>query len=376
MIGKTLPAAMRNLRIATAHFLSCALAVLVLAGCATSKPAEVVVVDVTATPDLSATIGAMAATLEAPTLSISDRSDRLSARTLWVGSSDGGGSGFFILDPSVDLPRAAASDWYVLTNAHVVGNDAYVDVEWFADTPPIRAKVLGIDKIADVALLDARPTDFMSDGLRYLEQHSTDVYAADDVRSGEQVIAAGFPEGVTGQEFSHSDGIVSNPSVLVDGVRFIRTDAAINIGNSGGPLMNTRGIIIGMNTFGWVGEGTQNINYAVSMSEIFSRFASLKGRAVVRKSKPTPIVPIARYGDGSYLAQLKWRKNGGLVHNVHNDAPCVDRVTERDLGNGRKSYSWTENCQFDGYCGGDDVFIDIDGDTYRVVEVVLPEKPY
>ena len=61
---------------------------------------------------------------------------------------------------------------------------------------------------------------------------------------------------------------------------------------------------------------------------------------------------------------------------MHNDAPCVDRVTETDLGNGRKSYSWTENCQFDGYFDGDDVFIDIDGDTYRVVEVVLPEKPY
>ena len=101
--------------------------------------------------------------------------------------------------------------------------------------------MLGKDKIADVALLDARPTDFRSDGISYLEQHSADVYAEDDAQSGEQVIAAGFPGGVTGQEFSHSDGIVSNPSVLVDGVRHIRTDAAINSGNSGGPLMNTRG---------------------------------------------------------------------------------------------------------------------------------------
>ena len=358
--------------------LLCALAAiaLVLAGCATPEPAKIVVVEVTATPDLSATIGAMAATLESPTLSISDWSDRLSARTLWVGGSEGGGSGFFIVDPSVERQHASAGDWYVLTNAHVVGNDDYVNVEWFSDTPPIRAKVLGTDQIADVALLDARPTDFMSDGLSYLERHSTDVYAADSAQSGEQVVAAGFPRGVTGQEFSHSDGIVSNPSVLVDGVRFIRTDAAINSGNSGGPLMNTRGIIIGMNTFSWVGDGTQNINYAVSMSEIFSRFASLKGRAVVRRSKPTPIVSTARYNDGSYLAQLKWRENGRLIHNVHNNAPCVDRVTETDLGNGRKSYSWTENCQFDGYFDGGDVFIDIDGDTYRVIEIILPEKPY
>ena len=376
MICETLPAAVRNLRMAAGYFLLCALAAIALAGCAASEPAEVVVVDVTATPNLPATIGAMAATLEASAMSISDWSDRLSARTLWVGSSDGGGSGFFVVDPSVEREHADPGDWYVLTNAHVVGDDSYVIVEWYSDTPPVQAKVLGKDKIADVALLDARPTDFRSDGISYLEQHSADVYAEDDAQSGEQVIAAGFPGGVTGQEFSHSDGIVSNPSVLVDGVRHIRTDAAINSGNSGGPLMNTRGIIIGMNTFSWVGEGTQNINYAVAMSEIFSRFASLKGRAVVRKSEPTSVVPTARYGDGSYLAQLKWRENGGLGHNVHNDAPCVDRVTETDLGNGRKSYSWTENCQFDGYFDGDDVFIDIDGDTYRVVEVVLPEKPY
>ena len=253
IIRKALPTAIRRLRTATGYFLLCALAAIALAGCAASEPAEVVVVEVTSTPNLPATIGAMAATLEAPAMSISDWSDRLSARTLWVGSSDGGGSGFFVVDPSVERDRAAAGDWYVLTNAHVVGDDAYVNVEWFSDVPTIRAKVLGKDKIADVALLDARPTDFRSDGISYLEQHSADVYAGDDAQSGEQVIAAGFPGGVTGQEFSHSDGIVSNPSVLVDGVRHIRTDAAINSGNSGGPLMNTRGIIIGMNTFSWVG---------------------------------------------------------------------------------------------------------------------------
>ena len=85
MICETLPAAVRNLRMAAGCFLLCALAAIALAGCTASEPAEVVVVDVTATPNLPATIGAMAATLEAPAMSISDWSDRLSARTLWVG---------------------------------------------------------------------------------------------------------------------------------------------------------------------------------------------------------------------------------------------------------------------------------------------------
>ena len=379
MMCQAFPDAIRNSRTTAKAFLLCALAAIALAwaGCAAPEPAEVVVVEVTATPDLPATVDAMAAKLDSPTPSIKDWIDRLSARTLWVGSSDGGGSGFFVVDPSVERQLAAASDWYVLTNAHVVGNDAYVDVEWYSDVPPIRAKVLGKNDLADVALLDARPTDFRSDGISYLMRHSADVYAADDAQSGDEVVAAGFPIGATGQEFAPSYGIVSNPSVPVDGVRYIRTTAPINNGNSGGPLMNDRGVIIGMNTFSWVGEGTQNINYALSMSEIFSRFASLKGRAVVRQSVPTPIVPTARYGDGSYLALLQWREDGKLLVKVGNDdAPCVHRVTETDLGNGRTSYSWEPNCSFTGYFDGDDVLIDLDGDTYQVVKLILSEKPY
>ena len=112
------------------------------------------------------------------------------------------------------------------------------------------------------------------------------------------------------------------------------------------------------------------------MSEIFSRFASLKGRAVVRKSEPTPVVPTARYGDGSYLALLQWRKDGSLYYNKKGSAPCVDRVSETDLGDGRKSYRLTQNCQLAGYFDGDDVLIDLDGDTYRVVKLVLSENPY
>ena len=239
-------------------------------------------------------------------------------------------------------------------------------VNWYSDTPTIRARVLGKDELADVALLDARPTDFMSDGIDFLKRYSADVYAADDAQYGENVIAIGYPGGLSGNsEFSITRGIVSSPSIYIDGVRFVKTDAAINYGNSGGPLMNTRGVIVGMNTLKDPCGSSDNMAYALAMDEIFSRFELLITGVVVGE-------PIARYDDGSYLALLQWPERGcDLQHNTRGGRPCVDRIMETDQG-----YIWSQNCPFTGYYDGDNVYIDFNGITYPVVEVILSEKPY
>ena len=138
----------------------------------------------------------------------------------------GMGSGFIV-----------SSDGTVLTNAHVVDGADEVTVK-LIDKREFKAKVLGIDKASDVAVLkiDAKNLPVVKTGY------------ASSVRVGEWVLAIGSPFGF---ENSASAGIVSAKSrSLPDGnyVPFLQTDVAVNPGNSGGPLFNMAGEVIGINS--------------------------------------------------------------------------------------------------------------------------------
>ncbi|HZX29955.1 MAG TPA: DegQ family serine endoprotease [Rhodocyclaceae bacterium] len=135
------------------------------------------------------------------------------------------GSGFIV-----------SSDGIILTNAHVVDGADTVTVK-LTDKREFKAKVLGIDKPSDVAVLriDARNLPTVRIG------------SAARTRVGEWVLAIGSPFGF---ENSATAGIVSATSrSLPDDsyVPFIQTDVAVNPGNSGGPLFNTAGEVIGVN---------------------------------------------------------------------------------------------------------------------------------
>ena len=136
------------------------------------------------------------------------------------------GSGFVI-----------SADGYVVTNNHVIeGADAIV-LELFSGDK-LDATVVGIDIKTDIALLKVEspePLPFVNFG------------DSDIARVGDWVLAVGNP---LGQGFSVSSGIISARNRELDGNYddFIQTDAAINRGNSGGPLFNMSGEVIGVNT--------------------------------------------------------------------------------------------------------------------------------
>ena len=139
--------------------------------------------------------------------------------------SRGVGSGFIV-----------SPDGYIVTNAHVVDGATEVVVK-LTDRREFTAKVVGADKRTDIALvkIDAK-------GLPAL-----DLAAKPGVKSGEWVIAIGSPFGF---ENSVSAGVVSGVHrALPDGqmVPFIQTDVAVNPGNSGGPLLNAAGQVVGVN---------------------------------------------------------------------------------------------------------------------------------
>ncbi len=136
------------------------------------------------------------------------------------------GSGFVI-----------SEDGFIVTNNHVIDGSDEIVIEFF-DGEKLPAEVVGTDRKTDIALLKVEsdePLPFVSFG------------DSDLMRVGDWVLAVGNP---LGQGFSVSAGIVSARNRELSGAYddFIQTDAAINRGNSGGPLFNMDGEVIGVNT--------------------------------------------------------------------------------------------------------------------------------
>jgi serine protease Do len=151
------------------------------------------------------------------------------------------GSGFIV-----------SPDGFIVTNAHVVENAEEITVR-LTDKRELRAKVIGADPRSDVAVIKVEGTNLPT----------VKIGDTKKLRVGEWVIAIGSPFGFAN---TVTAGIVSATSrenlsgdPNLDAVPFIQTDVAVNPGNSGGPLLNMRGEVIGIN------------------SQIFSRTGSFAG---------------------------------------------------------------------------------------------------
>jgi len=136
------------------------------------------------------------------------------------------GSGFVI-----------SEDGYIVTNNHVIAEADEIEIEFFSGEV-LPAKLIGRDPKVDIALLKVesdKPLPFVSFG------------DSDIMRVGDWVMAMGNP---LGQGFSVSAGIISARNRELSGTYddYLQTDAAINRGNSGGPLFNMDGEVIGVNT--------------------------------------------------------------------------------------------------------------------------------
>lgn len=158
------------------------------------------------------------------------------------------GSGFII-----------SPDGYVVTNEHVAGESAFVKCV-LSDKNEVEAEVVGSDPFTDIAVLKLKS----SDTFPYVKMGDSD-----RLESGQTVLALGSPHGLAR---SVSMGIVSvTDRYLEDGRgqsapfnNFIQTDAAINRGNSGGPLVDLRGEVIGVNAR--MLSGAENVGFAIPIN--------------------------------------------------------------------------------------------------------------
>ena len=144
------------------------------------------------------------------------------------------------------------SDGFVVTNAHVLQDAHYANaITYNREIKPM--SLIGYSSKLDIALLK------IEGSYSFLEFGDSD-----NIKIGEKVIAIGNPLGLS---FSVSEGIVS----AVDRVggnglpAYIQTDAALNPGNSGGPLINSDGKVIGINNFKVIGE---NLGFALESNYI------------------------------------------------------------------------------------------------------------
>jgi S1-C subfamily serine protease len=153
---------------------------------------------------------------------------------------------------------------YVATNAHVVEGANAVTVD-FIDAEEIvhqyKARIVKTDSANDVAVIKIDDDKFVPfDGLPYSIESRVNI--------GASVFTIGFPlNSVMGTNFKVSDGIVSAKTGVNDDVRYYQISVPIQPGNSGGPLFNKNGDVVGLTTARlsseYVGTRVENVNYAI-----------------------------------------------------------------------------------------------------------------
>ena len=213
------------------------------------------------------------------------------------------------------------ADGEILTNAHVVADATEVHVRFAGETEPRLAKVLASDPGNDLALLkidatDLKPATFAQPGT---------------IRIGDGVIAIGYALNLDGGP-SVTSGIVSalkrtiiTESGALNGL--IQTDAAISSGNSGGPLVNLRGEVVGINTAvarSDANSAANNVGFSIAVDEIVPVLDQLRSQASGKTREEGFLgVGLAARTDGG---------QGAIISSVQPNSPAsLAGIRENDI---------------------------------------------
>ena len=210
------------------------------------------------------------------------------------------GSGFII-----------SEDGYILTNAHVVAEFDDVNVRLADSKREFKAKVVGLDKRSDVALLkvdaEGLPTAKLGDSSK--------------LEPGDWVAAIGSPFGFAN---TITAGIVSAKGRSLPDemyVPFIQTDVAVNPGNSGGPLLNLQGEVIGVNSLIYSGTGGyMGVSFAIPIEVALDVSRQLKSQGKVTRGRiGIAIQPVTKELARSFKLD---EATGAVIINVEKGSPA------------------------------------------------------
>lgn len=147
----------------------------------------------------------------------------------------------------------------IVTNAHVIDNPRSITVETYGGTK-YKASVLGMNEQQDIAVLIVKDATFP-----YL-----DIADLSTMKTGDDIYAIGAPKGMA---YTLTKGGVSAKERMIGNQSYIQIDAAINEGNSGGPLLNDAGQVLGMNTLKM--SDSEGIGLAIPISRVCEYLKSL-----------------------------------------------------------------------------------------------------
>lgn len=205
------------------------------------------------------------------------------------------------------------NDGEIITNEHVVADAEEVRVRFAGSTEPVVVDVLAADPNNDLALLRVEGAAVVPATIA--DPRSIDV--------GDPVIAIGFALGldggatVTAGVISAVDRTLITDEGALDGL--LQTDAAISSGNSGGPLVNARGEVVGINTAvatGGMSTAASNVGFAISARELLFEIEQLR-----RQAAGTPII------EGFLGVGIDERSDGGagaIIADVSDGSPADD----------------------------------------------------
>jgi serine protease Do len=175
--------------------------------------------------------------------------NEISQSVFKVTTGMGSGSSFYLADKKV-----------FVTNYHVVGSYQQVCLE-DATGKRYAARVVLVNPHEDIAFLKINENHLSA---------SLSIHDAEDWKQGDKVFVAGYPFGMP---FTITEGVVSAPRQNMNGRVYIQTDAAVNPGNSGGPIVNQSGRVIGITTSKF--NEADNMGFAVPVSALKEEFEGL-----------------------------------------------------------------------------------------------------
>lgn len=209
---------------------------------------------------------------------------------------------------------------YILTNAHVIHNATDINVVLSGGKKRYSAKIIGADRLTDTALLKIEPDSF----LKVLPLADSDT-----LKTGEMVLAMGNPLGLM---HSLTSGIISAkervyPELNDKLVDFIQTDAAINPGSSGGPLLNLHGEVVGINTA--LVSQAQSISFAIPINTVKEVMPMLVLGETERGWFGAKVAPLTI----QQALDLNYTEEGGiLVLEIEKDSPAEKALLqEKDI---------------------------------------------
>ncbi len=205
---------------------------------------------------------------------------------------------------------------YILTNNHVIESGSEVKVV-FTNNKQVVAKVIGADKYADIAVLNVSSKDIIT---------VAEIGKSSDLRVGDTVFAVGAPVDSAAYSWSVTRGILSGKDRMVEVslsnsnvsdwvMSVMQTDAAINSGNSGGPLCNSNGSVIGINSMKLASSSIEGMGFAIPIEDALDYAEKIESG----KKLERPYLGVAMYN----LSNMYGRVNTDIAAGVY-----IDKVEE------------------------------------------------